>query len=119
MQEVLGAKVKERYDGPDGKVAHCELRIGDTSLMCGEAHPGMNVQPLRACIYVKDCDAVIAKALSRGATVDRPIANQFYGDRSGSVIDKWGNNWTLATHVEDVSKKEMMRRMQAMQQPAA
>jgi PhnB protein len=121
MQEVLGAKVKERYDGPGGVVMHCELRVGDTSIMCGDTASGTPAQALRACLYVKDCDAVIAKALARGASIDRPITNQFYGDRSGSVIDKWGNNWTIATHVEDVSKKEMMRRMQAMQsqQPAA
>lgn len=117
LQEVLGAKVKERYDGPGGVVMHCELRIGDTTIMCGDTASGATPHTLSACIYVKDCDGVVAKAVSRGAKVDRPLSNQFYGDRMGSVIDKWGNNWMLATHVEDVSKKEMMRRMQ--QQPAA
>ena len=85
-----------------------------------DAH-GNDVQALSACVYVKDCDGVFNKAVGLGASVKQPPADQFYGDRSGRIVDAWGNEWVIATHIEDVSKKEMHRRMQAMasQQPAA
>ena len=116
-ERVFGAKVKDRYDGPGGAVMHAELRIGDSIVMCGDPMPGM-AEPisLGAMVYVKDCDAVFQRALDAGATVLRPIQDQFYGDRSGTVRDPHGNEWTIATHIEDVSQKEMHRRMEAMMQ---
>src|SRR5688572_11923307 len=67
---VFGAKVLDRYDDPTGAVMHCELRIGDTTLMCGDAKSGAPVHPLHASIYVKDCDAIVAKAVAKGATIN-------------------------------------------------
>lgn len=113
MKKAFGAKEKDRYDGPGGQVMHCELQIGDSVIMCGDVGPDMP-QPLIAALYVKDSDAVFRKALDAGATVKEPISNKFYGDRSGSVRDPFGNEWSIATHVEDVSPKEMQRRMAEM-----
>ncbi len=112
LVSVFGAKVTERYDGPNGELFHCELRVGDVTVMCGDGMPG-DSQTLAACIYVKDCDAVFQKAVGLGAQVKQPVTLQFYGDKSGRLVDRWGNEWIIATHVEDVSKKEMERRMQA------
>ncbi len=114
LQKVFGAKVTDRYDGSHGEVFHAELRIGNTTLMCGDGQEG-DIQTLGACLYVKNCDAVFAKAVSLGAGVKQEISTQFYGDRSGRVVDAWGNEWVIATHVEDVSRKEMQRRMAALQ----
>ena len=115
MKAAFGAKVKDRYDGPGGQVMHCELQVGDSVIMCGDVGPDMP-QPLIAALYVKDSDAVFQKALDAGASVKEPITNKFYGDRSGSVRDPFGNEWSIATHVEDVSPKEMQRRMAEMGQ---
>ena len=76
------------------------------------------VLTMHAMIYVPDCDAVLKKAVEAGATVKRPLADQFYGDRSGTVTDPFGNDWTISTHTEDVSKEEMQKRMAAMKPPA-
>jgi PhnB protein len=115
VQKAFDAKVRDRYDGPGGVVYHAELRIGDSTVMCGDPQPGsIETFPLLAMIYVKDSDAVFARAVSLGATVVRALQDQFYGDRSGTVRDAWGNEWTIATHVEDVSRREIKRRMDAM-----
>lgn len=113
MKQAFGAKEKDRYDGPGGQVMHCELMIGDSVIMCGDVGPDMP-QPLIAALYVKDADSVFQRALDAGATVKEPMTNKFYGDRSGSVRDPFGNEWSIATHVEDVSPKEMQRRMAEM-----
>jgi PhnB protein len=119
LTSTFGMKIKDVYRMPDGGIAHCELRFGDSLIMCGEAQGAPRT--LAAMFYVKDCDALFAKAVAAGAKVTRPLQDQFYGDRSGTVADPFGNEWTIATHVEDVSKKEMDRRMAAMmsQQSAA
>lgn len=115
LQSAFGARIKDRYDGPGGVVYHAELRIGDSVLMCGDPQPGYaDAFPLMGMLYVKDSDAVLAKAVGLGATIVRPIQDQFYGDRSGTVRDLWGNEWTISTHKEDVNRKEMKRRMAAM-----
>jgi PhnB protein len=113
LQEAFGAKVVQRYDGPGGTVAHCELRIGDSLIMCGDCEPDQ-IWHLSAMIYVKDCDATFQRALAAGATAKEPPADQFYGDRNGRVLDPFGNEWVVATHKEDVSKKEMAKRMAAL-----
>jgi len=113
LQQAFGAKIVQRYDAPDGTVAHCELRIGDSLIMCGDCGPDQ-VWHLSAMIYVKDCDAAYQRALAAGATAKEPPADQFYGDRNGRVIDPFGNEWVVATHKEDVSKKEMAKRMAAL-----
>ncbi len=116
LTNTFGMKVKDIYKTPAGGVAHAELRIGDSIVMCGDMQE--ETYNVRAQIYVKNADEVFNKALAAGATQTRPLTTQFYGDRSGTVRDPFGNEWTLATHVEDVSKKEMDKRMAAMAQQA-
>jgi PhnB protein len=115
MQKLFGAKVIDRYDGPNGELMHAEVKIGNVVLMCADGM-GQAEQTLASCVYVKNVDQVVQKALALGATEVEAVETKFYGDRAGRVRDQWGNDWWIATHVEDVSKKEMMKRMAAMQQ---
>jgi PhnB protein len=114
-KNVFGAKVQTKMTGPDGAVVHCELRMGNSVLMFGAPMDG-NEYTMHAMTYVKDCDATVQKALAHGASVKQAVEDQFYGDRAGRVVDPFGNDWFIATHVEDVPKKEMDRRMAAMMQ---
>lgn len=114
VKQAFDAEVKFEMPRPDGAVAHAEFRIGDSMVMTGEAgdqHPPM---PAMLHLYVPDVDAVFAKAVAAGAEIVRPVADQFYGDRSGGVKDPCGNQWFVSTHVEDVSPEGMDRRMAAM-----
>jgi PhnB protein len=119
---AFGATEVLRMPMPDGSVAHAEFKIGDSIIMMGEENPAwgnkspqaLGGTPTGLMIYVPDCDAVFARALAAGATVMKPLENQFYGDRSGTVIDPFGHAWTVATHVEDVPPAEMQTRMDAM-----
>lgn len=121
---ALGATEVMRFDMPDGSVAHAEIQIGDSKVMLGDENPDFGNKSPQAlggtaggmCVYVADCDAVFNKAVAAGATVMKPLADQFYGDRSGTVIDPFGHAWTLATHIEDVTEEEMQKRMAAMAQ---
>ncbi|HSB19653.1 MAG TPA: VOC family protein [Anaeromyxobacteraceae bacterium] len=110
-RKVFGAELRMRFDAPDGTVAHCELRFGDSNVMMGEATKEVPVHNMRLMMYVPDCDATYARALSAGFTSKEPPTNQFYGDRNARVIDRFGNEWYVSTHVEDVSEEEMRRRM--------
>jgi PhnB protein len=121
-QRAFGAVEKTRYtDG--ARIGHAELRIGDSIVMLADEYPemGFNAPPagslssVSMMLYVTDVDAVVARAVAAGARLERPVADQFYGDRLGTVIDPFGQRWYLATHVEDVSEEELQRRMQAMQ----
>jgi PhnB protein len=124
---AFGAVETMRFEMPGGGVAHAEIQIGDSRVMFGDENPqwgNKSPQTLGGtagglCLYVEDCDAVFEKALAAGATVMKPMADQFYGDRSGTVIDPFGHAWTVATHKEDVSLDEMKARMAAMMQPQA
>ena len=115
---VLGATEKMRMDGPDGKIGHAELTLGESVLMLADEHPDMGfLSPARIGgtavtlhTYVEDVDAVFEKALAAGAKSLRPVENQFYGDRSGQFEDPFGHRWNVATHVEDVDQEEMARR---------
>jgi PhnB protein len=99
---------------PNGRLGHAEVRIGDSMLMMADPNPPeYPAKAMQGMLYVADCDAVVAKAVAAGARIVRPLANQFYGDRSASLKDRWGNDWTVATHVEDVSSEEMDRRVKA------
>src|SRR5262249_41107187 len=98
---------------PDGTVMHAELRVGDSVIMLGEAQGEWKPMAAALYIYVKDVDATFARAVRAGATSVKPVADQFYGDRNGSVKDAWGNLWSIGTHIEDVSANEIKRRMQA------
>lgn len=111
---VFGATERMRMPMPDGSIGHAELQIGGSILMLasgGEGWPGTSAL---TCLYVEDCDAVFQRAVDAGATVVEPLADKFYGDRAGSVLDPFGQRWSIMTHKEDVSPEEMERRMQAM-----
>lgn len=110
---ILGAVETMRMPMPDGSIGHAEIKLGDSMVMIasGDAeHP-----PTRCflCYYVEDCDAVFERAKSAGWRVVKPLTDEFYGDRSGSLDDPFGQRWTIATHKEDVSPEEMERRMQS------
>ena len=115
---VLGATVRMRMDGPDGKVGHAELQLGDSVIMLADEFPEMDHRgprsvggtPVTLSVYVEDVDAVFAKAIAAGARELRAVEDQFYGDRSGQLEDPFGHRWNVATHVEDVSEEEMARR---------
>jgi PhnB protein len=119
---VLGATERMRMDGPDGKIGHAELTIGDSLIMLADEYPDMNYvgpkqiggTPVTIGVYVEDVDATVERAVQAGATVLRPIENQFYGDRSGQFEDPFGHRWSIQTHVEDVPPEEMATRAAAM-----
>jgi PhnB protein len=121
-QQVFGARVRMRLDGPGGKIGHAELEIGDGLVMLADEHPAMGAlapptvggTPVSLHLYVPDVDAVAAKAIAAGATLKRPVENQFYGDRLGTIVDPFGHIWHISTHVEDVSPEEIGRRAAAM-----
>jgi PhnB protein len=115
-KEVLGAKQRLRLDMPGGTVAHCELGFGDAVLMMGSPMPPQ-FPPRKAslAIYVKDCDATYNQALSAGARPLQEPTDQFYGDRNARFEDPFGNEWSVMTHVRDVSEREMKKAMATAQ----
>ena len=114
-RKVLGAKQRLRLDMPGGTVAHCELGFGDAVLMMGSPMPPQFPQR-KAClaIYVKDCDATHNDALSAGARSLQEPTDQFYGDRNARFDHPFGNEWSVMTHVKDVSEREMKKAMAQM-----
>jgi len=120
-KSAFGAVELMRFPGPDGKIGHAEIQIGDSKIMLADENPGMGFigpQTLGGTsfgldLYVGDVDAVGAQAVKAGAKIVRAIQNQFYGDRSGTFEDPFGHRWTIATHVEDVPPDEMERRAKA------
>ncbi|HVK51180.1 MAG TPA: VOC family protein [Pseudoxanthomonas sp.] len=113
---------EEVYRLPMGdKIGHAEIRIGDTVVMLSDEWPDMNALSPNSrggatasfMIYVEDADAAYARALKAGARENRPVTQEFWGDRIGTVMDPFGHKWSLSTHVEDVSPEEMQRRMEA------
>lgn len=120
-KEVFGAKELLRIPQPDGRVGHAELKLGDSVIMLADEFPELNTvgpktlgnSPVGLMLYVDDVDAVFAKAVAKGAAIYKELADQFYGDRNGTIIDPFGHKWTIATHKEDVSPEEMQRRMAA------
>lgn len=123
-RQAFGATELYRLAMPDGAIAHAEIKIGDSKIMLSEENEqwgnksplALDGSPVTLCIYVDDVDAVFAKALALGATTlgEMVVKDQFYGDRTGSIVDPFGHRWTIMTHIEDVSPEEMKRRMDAM-----
>jgi PhnB protein len=112
VQQAFGATVLDASLTPDGNVQHAEFRIGDSIVMLGGANDQWSPMPCMLHLYVEDVDTVYRKALEAGAESIRVPEDMFYGDRSGGVRDPFGNQWWIATHVEDVSPEEMARRQE-------
>ena len=120
-KKAFGAKERARMDAPNGKIGHAELEIGDSLVMLSDPFPHATTRPPKELggtsgsvfMYVEDVDAVVKKAVDEGATITMEVADQFWGDRFGSVRDPYGHVWGVATHVEDVPPEEMAERAKA------
>jgi PhnB protein len=119
MQRAFGARDAQVARTPDGVVVHADVIIGDSHVMVGQAGGSNPPFPGMIYLYVPDCDATYAQSLKAGGTSLQPVATQFYGDRHGAVNDPWGNQWWIATHVEDVGPDELERRMKTARPVAA
>lgn len=117
-KRAFGATELMRMQGPDGKIGHAEIRIGDSLIMLADEYPDMGYRSPQSLggagvslmVYVEKVDETFQRALAAGAKELHPIVNQFYGDRSGTLQDPFGHVWTVSTHVEDVAPEEMRRR---------
>ncbi len=118
-KKALNAVELMRFPGPGGKIMHAEVKIGDSPVMLAEEMPeegyvgpqtlgGVGVSMM---LYVEDVDTRFAQAIAAGATIKRPVQDQFYGDRTGTLVDPFGHVWSIGTHKEDVSTEELQRRM--------
>jgi PhnB protein len=120
-ERAFGATMRLRLLRPDGKIGHAELGIGGSVIMLADEYPAMDAKapaayggtPVSLHLYVEDADAVVAKAVAAGAALKRPVADQFYGDRLGTLQDPFGHVWHISTHIEDVSPEEIDRRAAA------
>ena len=125
-QRAFGATEMLRMADPQGRIGHAEIRIGDSVIMLADEHPAMGYRSPRALggssvsilLYLEGVDAVFERAVKAGAKALRPVTNQFYGDRSGTLEDPFGHVWTIATHVEDVPPEELKRRSEAAMKSA-
>ena len=117
---AFGAKERGRMPGPEGKIAHAELQIGDSVVMLSDPMPQSDVKSPKELggtsaslmLYVENVDEFVQQAVDAGATITMPVEDQFWGDRFGKVTDPFGHDWSIATHVEDVSPEEMAKRGQ-------
>jgi PhnB protein len=120
-QRAFGAKEIVRMDGPAGKIAHAEIKIGDSMVMLGDEMPSggcrspqsLGGSTVNIFLYVEDVDSVFNQAVSAGGKVEMPVTDMFWGDRFGKLTDPFGHSWSLATHKEDVAPEEMGKRAQA------
>lgn len=124
-RRAFGATELFRLTDANGRIGHAEIKIGDSPIMLADEMPEMKYlspkslggTPVSILLYVENVDAVFATAITAGAVVTRPVMDQFYGDRSGTLTDPFGHVWTLATHIQDVSHEEMTRRIAALSKP--
>jgi PhnB protein len=120
-KRAFGATELFRLADPSGKIGHAEIKIGDSPIMLADEHPDMDIRgplalggsPVGILLYVENVDALTNQAIAAGAKVVRPLADQFYGDRSATLSDPFGHKWTIATHKEDVSPEDVQRRFES------
>jgi len=125
-KSVFGAKEVMRLSH-DGVIAHAEIKIGDSKIMIGDESLAMGARgpeafggsPVTIHLYIKNVDEVVRRAVDAGARITQPVQDKFYGDRAGALTDPFGHKWYVSTHIEDVSKKEMARRMDEMMKKQA
>jgi len=121
-KRAFGAQELLRIPAPGNRVGHAEIKIGDSVIMLADEHPEIHARgpqhyggsPVSILLYVDDVDVLFKQAIVAGGTETRPVADQFYGDRSGSLKDPFGHSWHLSTHKEDVSPEELNRRLAAL-----
>jgi PhnB protein len=121
-KRAFGAKELMRIPAPNDRIGHAEIKIGDSVIMLADEHPEMDARgpkhfggsPISIMIYLEDVDKQFKQAIAAGGTEVRPVTDQFYGDRSGTLKDPFGHSWHLSTHKEDVSMEELARRMAAL-----
>ena len=121
-KKAFAAKEIMRTPAPGGAIGHAEIQIDDSHIMLADEYPDMNFRGPKSFggtsvhihLYVQDVDRVVKKAVAAGAKVLRPVTDQFYGDRSGSLEDPFGHVWHVATHIEDIPTKELKKRAAAM-----
>lgn len=126
-KKALGAVELFRMPAPGGKIGHAEIRIGDSPVMLADEYPDMGYKgpeslggtSVSLMVYVADVDKVYRQAIAAGGKELRPLQNQFYGDRSGTLSDPFGHMWTISSHVEDVSEEEMAKRAEAAMKQAS
>jgi len=114
-KKAFGAREIRRSPGPDGKVMHAEIQIGDSRILLNDEFPEMGAfspsslkgTPVTMHVFVEDCDAVFDKAVKAGATVAMPLADQFWGDRYGLLVDPFGHRWSIASHLKDMTPEQM------------
>jgi PhnB protein len=124
-KQAFGATEKGVMTGPDGKVMHAELRIGDSIFMLADEFPQYgSLSPLSTGgsgmglhIYVEDVDTAFDQAVKAGATVEMPVSDMFWGDRYGKLADPFGHKWSIATHKRDMSMEDMEKEMKQMPMP--
>lgn len=120
-KKAFGAKERVRMEAPDGKIGHAEVEIGDSVVMLSDPFPQASTKPpkelggtsVSVFMYVEDVDAVVQQAVDAGATVTMEVADQFWGDRFGTVTDPFGHSWSIATHIEDLTPEEIAERGKA------
>src|SRR5262245_49622463 len=120
-KKAFGAVELYRFGGPGGKIGHAEIKIGDSPIMLADENSEIGAlspqtiggTPFSIMLYVENVDAMFNQAIAAGAEQIRPVADQFYGDRTGGLKDPFGFQWWIATHVEDVSHEELEERARA------
>ena len=127
-KKVFGATETVRMPGPNGTIGHAELKIGNSHIMLADENPSMGTghtsaatigaSPVSLYVYLPNVDEVVKRAVAEGAKTLKPVQDQFYGDRNGFIQDPFGHLWGIATHVEDVSPKDMEERMKKQMQAA-
>jgi PhnB protein len=116
-RKAFGASEVMRFNEPNGRIGHAEIKIGDSYVMLADetdtfrSPQSLGGAGISLLLYVEDVDKTFAQAVAAGATVQRPVADQFYGDRMGTVVDPFGHVWSIGTHKEDLSMEEVQQRM--------